>query len=270
MINQKGQLVLILILIITASLGVGVSVIQRNLSDISSSSKVEDSSRAFSAAEAGIERALVNNLSGISSTETGNNASATVSKDTLPPPGEALEHDPIDKDQVAQFWLVDPNTLNCSSPCVLPASVDIYWGNSDTEDAAIEVSIIYKQASAYKVQKYYFDSVTRVPPNGFDTSSSCTGGLPTGVSGGMTFQCKKTGITIPADSQMIRIRLLYSDIAQPVAVKPNSGSLPPQVDVITSIGTAGNTQRKVRVFKQDKVLPGFLDFALFSAGDISK
>ena len=56
--NERGQIILVLVLVITVALAIGISVVQRSLSDISTSTKVEESSRAFSAAEAGIERAL--------------------------------------------------------------------------------------------------------------------------------------------------------------------------------------------------------------------
>src|SRR3989339_1641784 len=74
--RQAGQVILILILVMAVALAIGISVIQRSLSDISTSSKVEQSSRAFSAAEAGIEKALRGDATAVSFPE--NNSSATV------------------------------------------------------------------------------------------------------------------------------------------------------------------------------------------------
>ncbi len=45
--NQKGQLILILILVMTVALSIGLSIVQKSLVDVSTSSKVEQSSRAF-------------------------------------------------------------------------------------------------------------------------------------------------------------------------------------------------------------------------------
>ena len=56
--NKKGQILLALILVMTVALAIGLSVIQKSLVDVSTSTKVEQSSMAFSAAEAGIERSL--------------------------------------------------------------------------------------------------------------------------------------------------------------------------------------------------------------------
>jgi len=57
--NQKGQAVLIVLLSLSVVLIVVMFVVSRSITDISLSTKEENSLRAFSAAEAGIERALV-------------------------------------------------------------------------------------------------------------------------------------------------------------------------------------------------------------------
>ena len=44
-----ATIILILVLVMTVALAIGISVIQRSLSDISTATKVEQSSRAFSA-----------------------------------------------------------------------------------------------------------------------------------------------------------------------------------------------------------------------------
>ena len=56
--EQKGQVILILILVMTVGLAIGLSIVQKSLVDISTASKIEQSSRAYSAAEAGVERAF--------------------------------------------------------------------------------------------------------------------------------------------------------------------------------------------------------------------
>src|SRR3989338_9963487 len=57
--NQKGQAVLIVLLSLSVVLIIVLYIMSRSITDISLSSKEENSMRAFSAAEAGIERALV-------------------------------------------------------------------------------------------------------------------------------------------------------------------------------------------------------------------
>jgi len=67
-----------------------------------------------------------------------------------------------------------------------------------------------------------------------------------------------------------RARLLYTNVSQPIALEPVTGSLPPQATIYTSIGTSGNTQRTIQLFSLEKVVPFYMDYAIFSAGQISK
>lgn len=278
--NQKGQVVLILVLVMTVALAIGVSVIQRSLSDVSTASKIEQSSRAFSAAEAGIEKAIQSNNEIAQAVTLDNNAVIqSVSKNDAPDPnvpGQALEYPELSKEEVAQVWLVKPEDL--SSP-YSGSSLTIYWGNegvSGAEQPAIEVTLIYKSGSNYLNRKYYLDAQADIRGSGFDKAVTCPSAdvIKTSLSPTVDkkFACKKdislTGLSSPI---MLRARLLYNNTPQAFAVKPSAGaSLPVQAKVFVSTGTAGKTQRTVRVFRLDKVAPSFLDYAIFSVGNINK
>ncbi|KKQ59989.1 MAG: hypothetical protein US80_C0004G0041 [Candidatus Daviesbacteria bacterium GW2011_GWA2_38_17] len=267
--RQAGQVILILILVMAVALAIGISVIQRSLSDISTSSKVEQSSRAFSAAEAGIEKALRNDTSNTVFTDS----RATVSNSgSLPLAGQALEYPLLGKEEVAQVWLADPNANlpNCTGyTCYTQTSLGVYWGNSSTDKAALELTIVYYAGGSYQSKKWYLDQIARTPANNFDTSADC-GGFLIGVN---AYRCKKT-LSFTAQEaaglMLLRARLLYNSTSQPIAVAPVSGSLPPQAMIIESTGTAGDTQRKIRVFKLDKVVPPYFDYGIFSLGEINK
>lgn len=269
--NKKGQVILILILVMTVALAIGLSVIQRSLSDISTSTKVEQSSRAFSAAEAGIEKALRGDTSGVNFADTASSAQVTV-QGTLPGPGQALEYPPISKEEVAQVWLADPLNLN---PFYTQSSIAIYWGvaNSTSDKPAIEVTVVYLSGS-FNTTKFYYDSDTsRTSFNRFtDASSGCNNpAIPTTSGSNRTFFCKTTLTGLLPTLILLRARILYSSSSQPFAVAPVApGSLPPQAKIITSTGTAGDTQRKVQVFRLDKVVAPYFDYAIFSVGEIKK
>lgn len=286
MANQKGQVVLILVLVMTVALAIGISVVQRSLSDISTATKVEQSSRAFSAAEAGIEKAIQEvtqaqpNYSPVPSFNLDNNATVGgVDKNRVPATGQALEYSSLSKEELAQVWLANPNDL--SSPYG-GSTLDIYWGNTTDDRAALELTLIYYgtdstdlvdgSTSKYRNRKWFLDQITRTPANNFDRSANCNGNHSTGSSS-TTYQCYKQLSGLPASPSrlmLIRARLLYNTTSQPFAVKPTSGSLPQQATVFTSTGTSGGTQRKVRVFRLDKVVPPYFDYAIFSAGEINK
>ncbi len=300
--REKGQAILALILIMTVALAIGVSVIQKSLVDLSTSTKVEQSQRAFSAAEAGIERGLRGSSSGISLAETGNQSSATTTDTGLIPcvPGSsgcaqganiqqtALEYPPIAKEEFAHIWLIDP--ASTTNPPTGPNSptkgIEVYWGNPGAEHAAIQIKIIYYDSvsGTYKTAAYYFDSdAARASGNGFtDASTSCTSPVINTIFGvNRTFYCKKTIDSTsspafpPSGLMLVRIRLLYTSTSQQIAVQGHLTcgalcSLPPQTRLIRSTGTSGPTQRTVQIFQINNVVLPYFDFAIFSAGAISK
>lgn len=267
--SEKGQAILILILVMTVALAIGISVIQRSLSDISTSSKVEQSSRAFSAAEAGIEKAISAN-SAIPLVNLGNNSFITgVEKKPLPLTGQALEYPLLSKEEIAQVWLADPNSsTNPPNGVYQQPTLDVYWGNSSTDKAALELTIIYYDAlGQYQSRKWYLDhNITRSPDNGFEKVLACSGN----ILGSNNYQCYKRLDSLPSGLMLLRARLLYNNTSQPFAVKPTSGSLPSQAATFISTGTSGNTQRKVQVFKVPEVVPIYFDYSIFSQGSINK
>ena len=275
---MKGQVLLILLLVMAVGLGVGISIIQRSLTDVSTASRAEQSQRAFSAAEAGIEKALQGTCTSdpcISFPD--NSATATTQGGgDLPAPGQALEYPPISKESFAHFWLADPSSV---TNYYTQGSIDVYWGNSTADKAAIELTFIYVDGSGtYSNKKYYYDpDIARISNNHFlvpqDPSGICSSSvnLETGLVGGAKFYCKQTIIGLPSNLKILRARLLYNYTAQPVALKPVApGSLPPQARLIVSTGTSGVTKRTIQLFSIDRVVPFFFDFAIFSAGEINK
>lgn len=280
--NRSGQILLILLLVMTVGLGVGLSIISRSLIDISTSTKAEQSSRAFSVAEAGIEKALRGDLSGVSFTENQSQANVYQS-DPLPYSGQALEYPSVGKEEVAQFWLANPANTPPTSYYTQP-SIDLYWGTPNLSDpdeqAAIEVTVYYLSGGVYLAQRFFYDpNASRITTNGFDPPNSCSDSLaPINTSSGVnrTFYCKTTlNLTGLATLELIRARLLYTSVSQPIALQPLGGcgqacSLPPQARLFTSTGSSGDTQRTIQVFKLDQVVPFYFDYAIFSQGDITK
>lgn len=286
--NQRGQIILVLILVMTVTLAIGLSIVQKSLTDVSTASKVEQSSRAFSAAEAGIEQVLTRGGSNYPSfSENSSSVKEIIDSGLIPqtPPDGTrqapLEFPPLAREDIVQVWLADPNVSlpTCipgsgSNPpvCYTRTTLDVYWGNSDTDRAAIEVTLVSFENGSYKSTKWYLDQIQR--NNGFTQVTSC-GGYSVGNN---TYQCLQTLTGLPTSGAMLlRARLLYNTTSQPFAVWVPAAStcgsacsLPPQARSITSTGIAGETQRSVNVFQLDKVVPSYFDYAIFSAGEISK
>lgn len=288
--KEGGQMILILILIMTVALAIGLSIVQKSLVDVSTSSKVEQSSRAFSAAEAGIERAL--NSRGEQSLALSNNSSiAKVVDSKLSPPvpdigitQDPLEYPPLAKEDVAQVWLAgyslttpsSPPDCGSNIPCqYIQNSLDVYWGNSSQDKAALEITLIWFDGTKYTSDKWFYDSwEPRSRTNKF-TYVGCVGGHKPKVN---TYYCKQIqsfSIDQAKGAILIRARLLYNSTSQPFAVQARgvcgfNCSIPPQSRTITSTGVSGETQRKVEVFQLYNVVPHYFDYAIFSAGEISK
>lgn len=280
--KQEGQAVLLLILVITVALAIGLSIVQKSLVDISTASKVEQSSRAFSAAEAGIEKSLQLNISTSVNFSENSSAANAVNSGLIPPVPDtgsrqaALEYPSLAKEDVAQVWLADYNsTTNPPAAAYQQSTLDVYWGNSSQDQAALELTLVYHNGTAYQSQKWYLDQTSR--DNGFGQVSGCSGGN-TPQGGSTAYQCKET-INLPTSASsrliLIRARLLYNSASQPFAVQAlgtcgTTCSLPPQARSITSTGVSGETQRRVQLFQESKVAPPYFDYAIFSDRSIIK
>lgn len=275
---QRGQVVIILLLTMLVGLTVGLVVTQRSISDVTQSTQTEQATRAFSAAEAGLEKALSTSGSvALGEADLGNQSSADVNlAPNLPSGTNALEYPPINKTTIAQFWLASP-----SSPIGAPSggytlnNFTIYFGNPSSIDRpAVEVNVVTWTGGSYASNRYFYDSVSR--SNNFTYNpAACNGSRSATVSGidgpsyNSVFLCAYN-VSYTGTPVLSRVRLLYSDEKHKVALMPNGGSLPPQAAVYTSTGASGQSQKTIKAFQVKNVVPFFFDFAIFSAGDISK
>lgn len=194
--NQKGQALMIILLATLVSLTIGLAITQRSLTDVSTSTKIDQSTRAFSAAEAGIEKvtgdnSIINSSNGgtgyITESELGNQSSADVTSSGLIPISSdsniGLEYPAIDKTSFAQFWLANPDTLNLFYN---QNNFDLYFGNQvqdNTQDSnntylnwpGVEVTVVTKilATGQYKSYRTYVDSTNRnrALPNEFNLAT---------------------------------------------------------------------------------------------------
>lgn len=296
--NKKGQIVIVLLLTMLVALAIGLTITQRSITDIATSTQTEQSSRAFSAAEAGIEKALkAGDLPlNIPSFDLGNQSKAEVKvADSLPRPKQALEFPPIGKDQVAQFWLANINQP--FAPYYTQNKVDVYFGNVPASSSvpAAEINLIYRDsAGIYKSVKKFVDPDSSRSGNGFSRCEApdaipnpapinTTSSLNT-TDASRSFLCKYNfdfSAQSPLTPMIIKVRILYADDSQRVAVQPiipgvgcttdpfSDCSLPPQATIYTSTGTAGQSQKTLQVYKA-KMIPLFFDYAIFATGEIKK
>jgi hypothetical protein len=188
---------------------------------------------------------------------------------------------------------------------------EIYFGDTDTskyftvnpsdldKQPGIEVTIIYWDGTSgenkYKAIRRYYDSRQSTPGiyavrNNYPYCDSPTLPYPSitvddgyGASNPKSYYCKVTvnlndspgfpGFTNSATIYpiMARVRLLFTAIAHPVALKPTGAFfLPKQGNIYHSAGTSGDVKRTLELKNYRAVMPFFFDYVLFSANNLAK
>lgn len=252
--QETGQIVLILLLVMSVALAIGLSVVQRSFVDVSTSTKIEQSTRAFSAAEAGIEKIVQQspNPSNFPIPESTfkNNASALVEDSgLLPIANQALEYPPVSKEGIVHVWLSDPNDdLTDIQPYYKKDGMILYWGvtgigiNDNSANApALEVIIvsISNDNKTYTSKKILLDSNPSrennfIKPTGVDPAPNIhvfTCSTPTPIvtifGNNRQFRCYtelKDLISQGSKLVLLRGRFLYTSTTHPFAVMPSVGN----------------------------------------------
>lgn len=281
--DNSGQALLVILLIMAVALTIGLSITSRSITDIKISELSEEGARAFSAAEAGIEEALLAGSEGTFEPAAPFETGATY-QSVSTGFGSATQFAlpaTVSQGQVPTLWLSNYSDL---SPAYNQDRLELFWGNPG-ENAALEASIYYKDGTEYKVAKFALDPITtRTPANSFCNPPSCSGVISFS-DGDSSFDSKNfdskatldlSSITGPGKTLLFaRIRVLYAD-EQALGVKAacnllcGASTLPSQGLTITSKGTAGAATRKVQVVKYHPAPPAFFDSVLYSQTDLEK
>lgn len=234
--SQSGQIALVVLLVMVVLLTVGLAVVSRSVTDIRISQETEESARAFSAAEAGIEEALKQDLS----VWTGGDipvgdltAQVSVMKTN------SFETK-IEKEETAEVNLSDYS-----------GDIEVSWSGE-----GLELVLIYPQGGSYKINRWALKPIGSACGEGFEEVS------PT----------RKT-ISVPVlvdEKKVLRVRPICA--AAIVTVSGVVDELPDQSYSIrssTTIPETGQT-RTVEVTKSLPILPPIFDYVLFSGTDLTK
>ncbi len=272
--HKNGQIALITILVLAVGATVALSLVGRTTIDTSISSQVEESSRAFSAAEAGVEVALQSGQGGnqvVASGVTYNTTVASVggNASVYQLPAETPEG------STETVWFVNHKADGSLDESVsfTATNINICWSYKQPTQPAIVVGILYKSGSdgQYRLARDAFD------PDAARTSSNNFTGVPSPPSGGCGFSnyYKKNisfssyGIS-PGSDILIALRLRPVYASTQLAFDPSTFTIPLQGSQIVSTGTtpAGIT-RKVIVNKSYASAPTLFDATVFSESSFS-
>lgn len=267
--NQKGQAVLIVLLSLSVVLVVVLFILSRSITDISLSTKEEDSSRAFSAAEAGVERALViGNSSGSLELATFDANVASFAE------GSSVVTYPISlkSGENATFWFKRAGETTYNGD-----KAKFCWGDKntaiDTQAPAIEISAYYLQAGVYKIARYTLDpNSSRTASNKFTLASSGTCTVD-----GEQFQFYTTiNLPVTGTLEYAMVKMLYNTsiahkIGIDVSVSTNaSKTLPSQGSKVESAGSYGDANRSIEVYQLHPETPPIFANAIYSSSGIVK
>ncbi len=268
--DDSGQALVLVLLSLSVVLTLILYILSRSVTDVAVSSRQEEAVRAFSAAEAGIERSLV---VGTGFPETGiGNASYTTSVTSFASgSGELSFPSPVSYGDVVTVWFVSHDNsgkLVCNPPplpCYFGTQMKVCWGNPGTPrdsltTPAVELSVYYESPANsgfanLNVGRVLVDPNSgRSAGNAFIISPDWSAG--TCQIGNQTYAFQKTinfsDMKIPAGSygavngmQLAQIRMLYnSDVSQAVGVGVTGSTLPSQGKVIDSSGFAGDINNR--------------------------
>lgn len=292
--NQSGQALVLVLLSLAVVLTIVLFILSRSITDVSISSGQAESVRAFSAAEAGIEKALVIGSAGSGTTQIGDASYTSSIINFAEGTKEFAYPSPLISGDNMTTWFVahdaDSNMVcSVANPCFTGNAMKVCWGNTGTSDntqttPAIEVSVYYESTpevlSTIKIGRATFD------PNSSRRSTNLFGSSDSGTCtiDGTDYAFQKTinfsDLGIPSGSYSVqnglifaKVRMLYNtDTAHVIGTSVDfSGNsiLPSQGQKIVSTGTAGESNRRISVFQGFPEFP-FGGNSIFSPGGVTK
>ncbi|OQX51365.1 hypothetical protein B5M47_00720, partial [candidate division CPR3 bacterium 4484_211] len=271
------QVVVWIMLVSVVGLTLGLSIASRTLSNLRQSSELEGANRAFSAAEAGIERALYD-------LEQTGMVESVLTPTPLLESGAEYSYEVTEGgsgQEVVWPSLVEKDGVVQIDASGVTGRVMVYWvdgGDSGQvgSRASLLITAISKEGEDdYAVERWaYNPSDTGGVPrdNGFEASAGAGG-----TFGGVTFLENTAWLDLPATGgdkeQIIRVMALYNGgSGNRVGLRAESEMFPDQYHTITSRGVSGEAERVVEATRSKPALPAFFDYILLnlSGGGLSK
>lgn len=281
---QSGQVLLITLLVMSIATTVALSLVNRLTTDLNITSQLEESSRAFNAAEAGVELALKNRVGTGGPIEIAPGTSIKYEVNLSDVGGLRIftfSHK-TREGATETVWLVrhdDTTGLPIITPTYTNDTIDLCWSD-ESPKAAVAVSLLYKDSASgqYRVARVASDPITARrngtgsynPANNF---SAPTTSPPTAACGDtnmykQTITMRPTLGIQPASDTVIalRIRPIYNEAT--IAVRGEAATtIPKQGNQITSVGqTATGITRKIIVYQSYRAPSSIFDAGIFSYG----
>ncbi|MBI4078679.1 MAG: hypothetical protein HY429_00035 [Candidatus Levybacteria bacterium] len=262
---QGGQALLVLVLVLVVSLTVGLSVASRSITNVRISTEEENSQRALSAAEAGIEQVLATGEQILSPMNVGGQATIEKVEISQFSGKQFLLNDgnPVRKSEGVDVWFVEHNpdgTPNYTNP-LTSVNINIFFGVNPNpgacSTAAIETVAVTGPLGLEKSVRETFDPCSnRITSNKFNPATATAG---TGVCSGLPYRASLSTIS---NGFFVRVIPHYANTI--LCVSANK-QLPSQGRLISSTAKSGGTARKITFFQGYPKLPvEFFPYVLLS------
>ena len=285
--KTSGQSLLVILLVMAVILTIGLAVASYSITDIKISQQEEESARAFSAAEAGIEESL---KLGSAQDITIGEITAKVSENVQ---GGGRDFDfgesKFPSGELANVWLIDHDDegniensafyrAQAESHFPFNGQVTLCWGdetNLNESTPALELALVYEDiAGNYKVIRQGYDPVGGRTV-GFDESfdkdgGNCANNLAFGKT--ISFNAGNFNLLSSDIPYLLRLKLLYNTESKPIAIQTLNADLPEQgkcYESSASIQSSGVT-RKIRQCQFYQAPPEIFDYVLFSTSGLVK
>jgi Tfp pilus assembly protein PilX len=265
---RRGQILILVLLIVVVALAVGLSVAARNITNLRTSAQTEQSQRAFSAAEGGVENTL-SKLSTFSGVPVGTSTNVDV------PVGNLTANVTVKSSNIYQSTIDLGSVGQVSLQGNTSPTVNIEWGKNQncasgaTAPFTSTIAVTQYAASGTQVRSVYQGcafAIARDETGSLDSASGCV------PSSGFT---KCAQVTIISGAVLMRIRPFW----EPATVRVSGGTVPQTYDISStaqvvptgSSSSVGGVTRTVKVQRSAlPQLPAAFDYVLFSSGGISK
>lgn len=265
--HESGQILLITLLVLTIATTVALSLIGRSTTDVSISTQLEESARAFSAAEAGIEEALRSGVGGAQVLTAGGSYDVAIAAIGGTAGAYALPKK-TPRGVTETVWLVDRNGAGAliETPTYINNTINLCW-SPELITPAVVVSVLYKESTdgSYKIAKAALDADTsRASTNNFTTVPAAGANCGAQNYFRYTIDFPSLGITPALDTILaLRFRPEYADTS--FIVDAGATALPQQGNRIESVGsTAAGVSRKVVVYQQYRAPITIFDSVIYS------
>lgn len=262
--SAKGQMLIIVILTMVISLTVGLTLVSRTVTNLKVSKENEQSSRAFQAAEAGIEQALKDQTAppSTASLDLSNNASFTYSIQSTSGTNIILNAgDPVLQTKGIDLWLSNYPNYSNKYGSVAPATITVYWGISSMNsnctsgintDPALEIVVLQGNITSPTLSKLFYDPCAsrRVANKAAFPTVGSTTITDSNLNKTITFL---HGVQISVTNGIIaKIIPVYN--STPIGII-GSATVPSQGKIIFSTGNSGDAARKLKYFVSYPQIP---------------